>query len=305
MSNLQEPYGGNNSWQDENPLLRDGTKYAQTAATDQQNYRSWAITALEAIQTAIDVVMAYKQYQTQQEIANQQYDIANRQLAIAEALHAHYMNVYVPEIKNVMGDVSKDWNSNRYKPNYPLHMGRARNDAARKYGDAAKKLNKKFSRYSTGANAELLRITNTGFMREEVGLESVAWRREQYQMWQRDEAMFNRLLEMFKVGRQLQADATQDMALAARIFAAAGEMKSKAYGGWYGALTYATHNLTGHAITGMSLGGLRERQRDALQASYGRVGQTNSVLDKYDQNSTYSGASYMFDKLPDNYIGAE
>ena len=111
-----------------------------------------------AIQIAIDNYIASKQRDLVRSIANDQAALANRQLVMAEKEYCRYATIFAPVEDATMAQVAAD---PRYVPQYELHMGRARNDAARAFGKAITGLNRKLTRYCAGANANLLREVHT------------------------------------------------------------------------------------------------------------------------------------------------
>ena len=198
-----------------------------------------------AIQIAIDNYIASKQRDLVRSIANDQAGLANRQLVMAEKEYCRYATVFAPVEDATMAQVAAD---PRYVPQYELHMGRARNDAARAFGKAITGLNRKLSRYCAGANANLLREVHTEWARTEVDAVNHAWRYEELQAWRRDDVQFNRRLQMFNVGRSLQASATGDMRAATAAIGGANEALLGGISGYYGALQASFGRFSGYLM---------------------------------------------------------
>lgn len=198
-----------------------------------------------AIQIAIDNYIASKQRDLVRSIANDQAALANRQLVMAEKEYCRYATIFAPVEDATMAQVAAD---PRYVPQYELHMGRARNDAARAFGKAITGLNRKLTRYCAGANANLLREVHTEWARTEVDAVNHAWRYEELQAWRRDDVQFNRKLQMFNVGRSLQASATGDMRAATAAIGAANEGLLGGMSGYYGALQASFGRFSGYLM---------------------------------------------------------
>ena len=198
-----------------------------------------------AIQIAIDNYIASKQRDLVRSIANDQAALANRQLVMAEKEYCRYTTIFAPVEDASMAAVAAD---PRYVPQYELHMGRARNDAARAFGKAITGLNRKLSRYCAGANANLLREIHSEWARTEVDAVNHAWRYEELQAWRRDDVQFNRKLQMFNVGRSLQASATGDMRAATAAIGGANEALMGGMSGYYGALQASFGRYSGYLM---------------------------------------------------------
>lgn len=198
-----------------------------------------------AIQIAVDNYIASKQRDLIRSIANDQASLANRQLVIAEKEYCRYTTVFAPVEDATMAQVAAD---PRYMPQYEVHMGRARNDAARAFGKAITGLNRRLSRYCAGANANLLREIHSELARTEVDAVNHAWRYEELQAWRRDDVQFNRRLQMFNVGRSLQASATGDMRAATAAISGANEALMSGMSGYYGALQASFGRFSGYLL---------------------------------------------------------
>lgn len=198
-----------------------------------------------AIQIAVDNYIASKQRDLIRSIANDQASLANRQLVMAEKEYCRYTTVFAPVEDATMAEVAAD---PRYVPQYELHMGRARNDAARAFGKAITGLNRRLSRYCAGANANLLREIHSEWARTEVDAVNHAWRYEELQAWRRDDVQFNRRLQMFNIGRSLQASATGDMRAATAAIGGANEALMGGMSGYYGALQASFGRFSGYLL---------------------------------------------------------
>jgi hypothetical protein len=207
-----------------------------------------------AIQIAIDNYIASKQRDLIRSIANDQAALANRQLVMAEKEYCRYTTVFAPVEDATMAQVAAD---PRYVPQYELHMGRARNDAARAFGKAITGLNRKLSRYCAGANANLLREIHSEWARTEVDAVNHAWRYEELQAWRRDDVQFNRRLQLFNVGRSLQASATGDMRAATAAIGGANEALMGGISGYYGALQASFGRFSGYLMQQSRANGLQ------------------------------------------------
>lgn len=227
---------------------------AGVQAADNNAYRVWytaqrqqEITLMQAamiaVKTAIDIAIVDKIDKRMREIAKDQRDLADRQLKMGEELHARYVNKFAP-IEDAAADFAKnDWEKNRYKPQYLLHQGRAKLDAARAFGKVAGKLNKKMSRYCTGANANMLRMVHTDWARMEVDMTNRAYRFEEAQMWNRDDLQWRRLQNAIANGQRLPSQAAADIASGIRTATESNAIRGQAMQGWYGALASASNGL--------------------------------------------------------------
>lgn len=235
---------------------------AQAQATDNSEYRKWYTAEIEAqrkwytsqkqseiawqqaawlaVKTAIDLVIADQMDKRMREIAKDQRDLADRQLKMGEELHARYINKYAP-IEDLMADFAKtDWETNRYKPQYLVQQGRAKLDAARAYGKVSSKLNKKFARYCTGANANMIRSVELDRAKMEVDMVNRAWRKEEAIMWDRDDLQWKRLHNIASAGRNLSSEAAQDLSNGIRSAMESNAIRGQAMQGWYGAIGKAS-----------------------------------------------------------------
>jgi hypothetical protein len=212
-------------------------------ATQKSSEIMWQQAAAIAVKTAIDLVIADKIDKRMREIAKDQRDLADRQMKMGEELHARYVNKFAP-IEDSAADFAKnDWEKNRYKPQYVLHQGRAKLDAARAFGKVAGKLNKKMSRYCTGANANMLRMVHTDWARMEVDMTNRAYRYEEAQMWLRDDLQWRRLQNAIANGQRLPSQAAADIANGIRTATESNAIRGQAMQGWYGALASASNGL--------------------------------------------------------------
>ena len=214
---------------------------AQRAAIDANLFTKQAV--MLAIKTAIDLYIADQMDSRMRDIARDQRDMADRQMKMGEELHARYISKFTP-IEDALADFAKrDWEQNRYKPQYAMQQGRAKLDAARAFGKVASKLNKKFTRYCTGANAEMIRQTHVDWARMEVDMVNRAWRKEEAQMWDRDTVQWNRLKDAILVGQKLPTQASQDIAAGIRTAIESNAIRGQAMQGWYGALSKSANGL--------------------------------------------------------------
>lgn len=222
-----------------------------------------------AIQIAIDNYIASKQRDLVRSIANDQAALANRQLVMAEKEYCRYTTVFAPVEDATMAQAAAD---PRYLPQYELHMGRARNDAARAFGKAITGLNRRLSRYCAGANANLLREVHTEWARTEVDAVNHAWRYEELQAWRRDDVQFNRKLQLFNVGRSLQASATGDMRAATAAIGGANEALMSGISGYYGALQASFGRFSGYLLQQSRANSLQSFGMDAAMGARGVPG---------------------------------
>lgn len=228
-----------------------------------------------AIQIAIDNYIASKQRDLIRSIANDQAALANRQLVMAEKEYCRYTTIFAPVEDAMMAAVAAD---PRYVPQYELHMGRARNDAARAFGKAITGLNRRLSRYCAGANANLLREIHTEWARTEVDAVNHAWRYEELQAWRRDDVQFNRKLQMFNIGRSLQASATGDMRAATAAIGGANEALMNGVSGYYGALQASFGRFSGYLLQQSRANSLQSFGMGTAQLARGLPGLTGGDM---------------------------
>lgn len=225
-------------WQD----TRDA-KWQTWYASQRQAETLWQQAAMIAVKTAIDLVIADKIDSRMREIAKDTRDLADRQLKMGEELHARYVNKYAP-IEDAVADFAKtDWETNRYKPQYQMQQGRAKLDAGRAFGKVQSKLNKKFGRYCTGANANMIRQTTSDWAKMELDMVNRAWRLEESQMWRRDDLQWQRLQNAIANGQRLPSQAAADIGNGVRTAQESNAIRGQAMQGWYGALARGADGL--------------------------------------------------------------
>lgn len=208
-----------------------------------QSEIAWKQAAMIAVKTAIDLVMADKIDQRNRAIAADQRDLADRQIKMGEELHARYIGKFAP-LEDGAADFSKyDWENNRYKPQYAMHQGRAKLDAARAYGKVVGKLPRKFARYCTGANANMIRLTHSDWAKMETDMVNRAWRNEEAQMWRRDDVQWARMQNAIANGQRLPSQAAADMAAGVRGAVDSNAIKAASSAGWYGAIARGADGL--------------------------------------------------------------
>lgn len=205
--------------------------------------------AIIAIKTAIDLVVADKIDKRMRDIASDQMSLANRQMNMGEALHARYIAKFAPLEDSVADFAKTDWETNRFKPQYALQQGRAKLDAARAFGKAAAKISKKFTRYCTGANANMIRQTHTDWARMEVDMTNRAWRDEEARMWARDDVQWGRLQNAISNGQRLPSQAAADIGNGIRTATEANAVRGQAMQGWYGAIARGVGSVYDFAMT--------------------------------------------------------
>jgi hypothetical protein len=225
-------------WQD----TRDA-KWQTWYASQRQAETLWQQAAMIAVKTAIDLVVADQMDKRMREIAKDTRDLADRQLKMGEELHARYINKYAP-IEDAVADFAKtDWETNRYKPQYQMQQGRAKLDAGRAFGKVSSKLNKKFARYCTGANANMLLQAELNRAKMEVDMVNRAYRKEEAIMWERDDLQWKRLHNVIAFGRGLSSEAAQDIGNGIRTAIESNAIRGQAMQGWYGALARGADGL--------------------------------------------------------------
>ncbi|MGV0983390.1 MAG: hypothetical protein ACOYB2_02475 [Limnohabitans sp.] len=248
-----------------------------------------------AVKTAIDLVVADQMDKRMREIAKDTRDLADRQLKMGEELHARYINKYAP-IEDAVADFAKtDWETNRYKPQYQMQQGRAKLDAARAFGKVSSKLNKKFARYCTGANANMIRQVEIDRAKMEVDMVNRAYRKEEAIMWERDDLQWKRLHNVIAFGRGLSSEAAQDVGNGIRTAIESNAIRGQAMQGWYGALQRGASGLFRFGY------GALEQQN---AASYGQLpgmarsapGSLGASGIQYDANSfsSFDGSGRVF-----------
>lgn len=198
------------------------------------------------IQIAIDNYIASKQRDLVRSIANDQAALANRSLVMAEKEYCRYTEIFVPCENNTAAEVCAD---PAYEAQYELHEGRAKLDAARVFGDVLEILPRKFSRYCTGANANLLRQAYTDWARTEVDAVNHAYRYEELQKWRRDDVRFNRRMAVHQLGRNIQTMAVNDMRTGIQGISNANEMLMSGVSGYYGALQSTFGRYSGYLFS--------------------------------------------------------
>lgn len=212
-------------------------------AAQKQSETLWQQAAMIAVKTAIDLVIADKIDSRMREIAKDTRDLADRQIKMGEELHVRYVNKFAP-IEDAVADFARtDWETNRYKPQYQMQQGRAKLDAARAFGKVQSKLNKKFARYCTGANANMIRQTTSDWAKMELDMVNRAWRLEESQMWRRDDLQWQRLQNAIANGQRLPSQAAADIGNGVRTAQESNAIRGQAMQGWYGALARGADGL--------------------------------------------------------------
>lgn len=115
----------------------------------------WKKTVLFAL-NAIQLWALYTQYKQQEEIANRTYDLANRQLHLAEEMYAYYKDQFQPH-EIALGDQINNYFKNPYRQQYETTGGRFVTAARLRMIGKRRETLMCASQYCTGAIASSLK----------------------------------------------------------------------------------------------------------------------------------------------------
>lgn len=126
--------------------------YKEVYEEENATWKKYVIFALNAIQ----MWALYTQYKQQKEIANRTYELANRQLKLAEEMFAFYKSTYQPH-ETAMAKQIDGYFANPYRPQYKITSGRFALNARMQMIGKRREVLMCASEYCTGATRTTLR----------------------------------------------------------------------------------------------------------------------------------------------------
>lgn len=126
--------------------------YEKTYAQD----NAWWKTTLMYILNGVQLWALVQQYNQQKEIADRTYDLANRQLALAEGMYNYYKAMFQPH-EVAIGDQINNYFANPYRPQYDTTAGRFALNARTQMIGKRREVLMCASQYCTGAVTSTLK----------------------------------------------------------------------------------------------------------------------------------------------------
>lgn len=184
------------------------------------------------IQALLGLAFGYLQYQSADRTADRQYDIANRQMCIAEEEYARYKCVYVECEDSLAAEVCAE---TLPEVDYDVYADRALRDVRKTFTIAREKLSRKRSRYCISDA-----LKNDCQMEKAEALAVIAARESAYRYAEKrrdylEERRFERRKVIFQHGRNIMTGQSTvyqtGLGLATQALGAAGQARNDLYAG--------------------------------------------------------------------------
>lgn len=207
----------NASWSDHKGVFDDWLK-AQTASQ-----AAWAAAYADAaekarlaafFQAAQQLAIAGLQYAAAQYIADKQFNIADRQMKIAETEHARYTEHFWC-VENKLAD--EQCGIPEYTPDYETQAARSVLDVRRQFDVARQQLLRTRTRYC-GRMIDFAMCDMAGAeARAAAEARNKAYRYEEARRDSKSDTRFNRMLQVSNLGRNIAAQSVRDMQAAGQL----------------------------------------------------------------------------------------
>ncbi|OLL27474.1 hypothetical protein BTH42_32015 [Burkholderia sp. SRS-W-2-2016] len=260
---------------DANRAQRD--RDMQTWSQQQSDWRTaWAIS--QAAYAAAQVLLANNALNAAKDAADKQYDIADRQQNIAEEEYARYSAHFAP-CENATVDIECA------RPEYtePIEdeANRAATEIRVQFGLSRQQAQRRRNRYCIGA---VIALDRTMAIEEARSVAEAKERTRRYleeRQEQRRDKFFNRKLQLFNIGRNIKADAVNELRASAEGIGRGTDIELAARNQYYGAILSSLGGLIGAFLPNSSV-----PQASRSAASIGGVSSFGSV-------SSFGGATLM------------
>lgn len=165
-----------------------------------EEYKNASEAAKEAAfyQAAQAVIIAGLQVAAANYAADKQYDIANRQMSIAEAEYQRYKDHFICVEHKLADDACVDV---LYTPDYVTRAGRAVVDIRRQFDGARKRLARQRSRYCMSDFCNDMRDIEVEEAKMTAVAKDAAYRYEELERDKFDDRRFNRRMQVSNIGR--------------------------------------------------------------------------------------------------------
>jgi uncharacterized membrane protein YgcG len=205
---------------------------------------AWVVA--QAAYAAAQVLLANNALDAAKDAAEKQYDLADRQLVIAEAEYARFTAHFAP-----CEDATIDAECARPEYTEPIEdeANRAVVEVRMQFANAAQQAQRRRNRYCIGATV----ATDRTFAVEQA--RAVGERKEQTRRYlenrqfDRQQVYFNRKLQMFNIGRGMPADAIQGIGNAAGIMQRGTDLELAARNQYYGSILSGLGGVMGAGIS--------------------------------------------------------
>lgn len=213
--------------------------YYQIYSKEKEWWQEIAFYVLNGIQ----LWALYTQYKQQKEIADQTWDIANRQLTLAENMYAQYKEQYQPhEIK--LGEDINAYFDNPYRPQYEITAGRfALNARVQMVGKRREAL-MCASQYCTGAIATTLQDLALEEAKLVGNAMNSAVKYEKLREWNMTKKWVNTRLMYIQTGRGVSQQAVVGIDGAVNAFTSFGADPGAALGQLLGTIAFTMGSQT-------------------------------------------------------------
>jgi len=223
-------------------------KNVQAWADQQSNWRYvWA--AAQAAYAAAQTLLANNALKAAEDQAEKQYDIANRQQTIADNEYARYSAHFAPcENATIDAECARP----EYTEPIEDQANRAAVDIRVQFANTRQQLDRRRNRYCIGA---AIAMDRTLAIEEARGVGEAKERARRFledREFNRQQKYFDRKLQMFNIGRNIQATSISGLNTAAQTFERGGEIESAARNQFYGAILSSLGGLIGAGVSAYS-----------------------------------------------------
>lgn len=194
--------------------------FSAYAAHDSQQQDLWRTRYEEAAdaarqaafyQAAQAVIIAGIQAAAADHAADQQWNIANRQMTIAEEEYERYKEHFICVEHELADDACED---QLYTPDYETRPNRTVVDVRRQFSQARKRLERQRSRYCLNDFGRAMCDLEAKEARATAAGKDAGYRYEESQQIMFDDRRFNRRIQVSNLGRNIQAQQVQTYASA-------------------------------------------------------------------------------------------
>jgi len=262
---------------------------AQTnAAALKQWQTEWlaAWVAAQAATAAAQVLLANNALQAAENAANQQYDLANRELSIAEAEYARFTEYFAPcENASVQEECARP----EYTEPIEKEANRAAVETRVQFANAMQQMQRRRNRYCVGSMVAAERTFAIEQARAVAGAKEQVRRYLEDRQFQRQQTYFDRKMRVLSMGRNLPTEAISGINNAASIDSRGQEWALAARNQFLSAISRGIGNVIGAGVSAFV--GPVPLQNSFLSSAGPLIGNSFSSVTSF---GSVPGASTMF-----------
>ncbi|WP_157651718.1 hypothetical protein [Burkholderia ubonensis] len=205
---------------------------------------AWAVA--QAAYAAAQVLLANNALEAAKDAANKQYDLANRQLTIAEEEYARFKAHFAPcENATIDAECARP----EYTEPIEDEANRAVVEIRAQFSNVQQQAQRRRNRYCVGATIATDRQLAIEQARASGEAKERVRRYLENRQFDRQQAYFNRKLQLFNIGRGMPAEAIQGIGTAASLLQRGSDIELTARNQFYGAILSGLGGVMGAGLS--------------------------------------------------------